>query len=132
MLFISTSEENPVPLYQQIVNQVRRQIIVGELGAGEPLPSIRQLAKDLTTSVITTKRAYQELERDGYIYTRPGKGSFVAQISSGKIEELKRLLVREHLNQAYQEAKQLGVDQRIVSEMLNEILKGDSIWTGRY
>ena len=66
------------PIYDQIVSQLRKQILTGELPADAPLPSIRSLAKDLGISVITTKRAYEELEGAGLIYTQPGRGSFVA------------------------------------------------------
>lgn len=81
-LMISNSSE--LPIYEQIVEQLKTKIITGELQAGESLPSIRGLAKDLKISVITTKRAYEELERLSYIETVPGKGSFV----SGKNKEL--------------------------------------------
>jgi GntR family transcriptional regulator len=125
-MFITISENNPVPLYRQIVEQVTRQIILGELRAGDPLPSIRQLAKELTTSVITTKRAYQELERAGYIYTRPGKGSFVAPLSPEKIESFKREVVREHLQQAVKAANKVGLEKRVIRELLEEVMEGDT------
>ena len=66
------------PIYDQIYTQIKHQIISGELEADQALPSIRNLAKDLRISVITTKRAYEELEREGFVYTVPGKGCFVA------------------------------------------------------
>ena len=66
------------PIYEQIVGQLRKEILTGALAADAPLPSIRALAKDLSISVITTKRAYEELEAAGLIYTQPGRGSFVA------------------------------------------------------
>ena len=67
-----------VPIYEQIVRQIKSQILRGELGEGDALPSMRLLAKELRISVITTKRAYEELEREGFITTVPGKGCFVA------------------------------------------------------
>ena len=76
-IFISNA--NGEPIYQQIVNQFKTRIIAGELHEGDALPSMRLLAKELRISVITTKRAYEELERDGFICTVAGKGSFVAQ-----------------------------------------------------
>lgn len=81
------------PIYQQIYDQVKNAILSGELREGDMLPSIRALAKDLRISVITTKRAYEELERGGYIYTAAGKGCFVSQKSSGMVyeEHLKKL-----------------------------------------
>lgn len=81
------------PIYQQIYDQVKNAILSGELREGDMLPSIRALAKDLRISVITTKRAYEELEQGGYIYTAAGKGCFVSQKSSGMVyeEHLKKL-----------------------------------------
>lgn len=125
-MFINLSENNPVPLYRQIIDQITRQIMSGELRGGDSLPSIRQLAKELTTSVITTKRAYQELEREGYIYTRPGKGSFVAPLSPEKIESFKRGVVREHLQQAVKEANKVGLEKRVIRELLEEVMEGDT------
>jgi GntR family transcriptional regulator len=79
-MLIILSPQNPTPFYQQIVEQIKNKIFSGEFESHEALPSIRQLAKELTTSVITTKRAYEELEREGFIYTRAGKGSFVSPV----------------------------------------------------
>ena len=85
------------PIYEQIVRQLREQILAGALPAGEALPSIRGLAKDLRVSVITTKRAYEELESAGLIYTQPGRGSFVSggghdALRESRMEELTRTL----------------------------------------
>lgn len=80
------------PIYEQIVTQLRKQILTGTLEADAPLPSIRQLARDLEISVITTKRAYEELEAAGLIYTQPGRGSFVA---CGSHEDLRGLRLKE-------------------------------------
>ena len=77
-MLIFINNKNGVPIYDQIYSQIKAQIINGTLEEDAPLPSIRNLAKDLHISVITTKRAYEELERNGLIYTAPGKGSFVA------------------------------------------------------
>ena len=76
-ILISNSSE--MPIYEQITSQIKQMIINGELGAGALLPSMRSLAKELRISVITTKRAYEDLERDGFIYTVVGKGSYVAE-----------------------------------------------------
>ena len=78
-MLILIDNRTGAPIYDQIFTQIKGQILSGELRADESLPSIRGLAKDLRISVITTKRAYDELERAGYIYTVPGKGSFAAQ-----------------------------------------------------
>ena len=79
-ILISNSGEKPI--YEQITSQIKNLIIQGELAAGQALPSMRLLAKELRISVITTKRAYEELEREGFVQTVPGKGSFVAGRSS--------------------------------------------------
>ena len=81
------------PIYEQISSQIKSQIIAGKLSPGEALPSIRALAKDLRISVITTKRAYDELEADGFLYTVAGKGCFVAEknlqlVREGRLKEL--------------------------------------------
>ncbi|MGM9648892.1 MAG: GntR family transcriptional regulator [Butyricicoccaceae bacterium] len=92
----NTSE---LPIYEQIAQQIKQQILSGALHEGDALPSIRALAKELRISVITTKRAYEELERDGFLYTVAGKGSFVAaqNLSLIKEEYLKR--IEEHLQE---------------------------------
>lgn len=87
------------PIYEQIFNQMKQQIIGGKLSEGDILPSIRTLAKDLIISVITTKRAYDELEKEGFIYTVAGKGCFVAEknlelVREGNLRELEDLLRR--------------------------------------
>jgi GntR family transcriptional regulator len=90
-IIISNSSDQPI--YDQISSQIRAKIISGELGEGDALPSMRLLAKELRISVITTKRAYEELERDGFIYSMTGKGSFVAgkNLDFIREENLKRI-----------------------------------------
>ncbi|MCG0278407.1 MAG: GntR family transcriptional regulator [Thermanaeromonas sp.] len=126
-MFISISPKHPVPLYQQIVEQVRSKILSGELRAGDPLPSIRELAKDLTISVITTKRAYLELEKEGLIITRPGLGTFVASIDPQKLVRLKRAQVREQLKAAIRAAKQAGIKKEELREMMEALLAEEHI-----
>ena len=87
------------PIYDQIYNQIKDRIICGGLEANEPLPSIRSLAKDLRISVVTTKRAYDELEREGYIYTLPAKGCFVAAQNTEMLKEHNLKLIEDHLNE---------------------------------
>ena len=84
-IIISNSSNKPI--YEQITDQIRQMIMNGELRPGEPLPSMRFLAKELRISVITTKRAYEELERDGFICTQVGKGSFVADSNQEIVRE---------------------------------------------
>ncbi len=84
---ILINNKSGLPIYEQIYSQIKNQIISGELGADEALPSIRNLAKDLQISVITTKRAYDELEREGFVYTVAGKGCFVSQKNTELLRE---------------------------------------------
>ncbi len=88
---------NNEPIYAQIYNQIKNSIINGELSSGELLPSIRNLAKELRISVITTKRAYEELERDGYIYSVAGKGSYVAEKNTEIIREANLKEIEEYM-----------------------------------
>lgn len=115
-IIISNSSNEPI--YQQIVTQLKEQIIKGQLTSGEALPSIRSLAKELQISVITTKRAYEELEREGFIETVPGKGSFVAAYSREKLEEKKLTIVESKLIEAVQAAKALNLPLKELKEML--------------
>jgi len=87
------------PIYEQIYSQMKAQILSGEIKADEPLPSIRNLAKDLRISVITTKRAYDELENEGFIVTVPGKGSFACEGNRELVREEHLRELEEHLRQ---------------------------------
>ncbi|EWH20297.1 GntR family transcriptional regulator [Bacillus haynesii] len=115
-IIISNSSDEPI--YLQIVNQLKDQIVKGELSESEALPSIRNLAKELKISVITTKRAYDELEREGFIVTVAGKGSYVAAINKDMLRETKVKLIEEHIAEAVTEAKQIGLTYEELQEML--------------
>ena len=93
------NNRNGVPIYDQIYGQIKDQIINGSLKEDDPLPSIRTLAKDLKISVITTKRAYEELETEGFIYTVPGKGSYVAHKNTEMLREQNLRKIEEHLSE---------------------------------
>lgn len=112
------------PIYDQIYTQIKHQIISGELEADQALPSIRNLAKDLRISVITTKRAYEELEREGFLTTVPGKGCFVAPRDLELVREDCLRRVEEHLSQAVDIAKGGGISLEELTGALN-ILYGD-------
>lgn len=107
------------PIYDQIFCQIKDQIISGALQEDEPLPSIRSLARDLRISVITTKRAYEELERAGFIYTLPGKGSFAASGSKELIREEKLRQIEELLSQAAELARYCGLGRDELLEILD-------------
>ena len=102
--FSATPAEKPI--YEQIADQVREQILSGALSAGDALPSMRVLAKELRISVITTKRAYEELERDGFLDNVPGKGCFVAPQNRELLREAQLRRVEDVLAQAVDEAPQ--------------------------
>ena len=116
-LIISNSSNDPI--YLQIVNQIKAMIMSGELSPGEALPSMRNLAMQMRVSLITTKRAYEELERDGFIETYTGKGSFVKAQNAELLREENLRQVEEHLQKAVQKAKMSG----ITFEELSDILK---------
>ena len=109
------------PIYEQIVSQIKRQIVSGELVSGEMLPSIRSLAKDLRISVITTKRAYEELEREGFIYTVAGKGCFVAARSSEWAREDLLRRIEGHLAEISRLAAAAGVSGEELCRMLRTL-----------
>ena len=100
-----------VPIYEQIVTQIKSAIVSGELTEGEALPSMRLLAKELRISLITTKRAYEELEREGFISTQQGRGSFVAERDLEFVREEKMRQLENQLEQAAATAKGCGVDR---------------------
>lgn len=108
-LEIILSNSSDKPLYEQIAVQIKNLIISGELNPGDTLPSMRYLAKELRISVITTKRAYAELERDGFITTVPGKGSYVSAKNTEIIREEQLRVAEQHLIEAVNVAKQAGI-----------------------
>jgi len=111
------------PIYEQIVTQLKAQIIAGALPPGEALPSIRALAKDLKISVITTKRAYDELEAQGFLYTVAGKGCFVAEKNLDLIREQQLKALEDHLAAAAELAKSCGMSPEELAEMLRTLLE---------
>ena len=116
---IIISNSSGVPIYEQIEEQIKHQIMTGELSAGEILPSMRVLAKELKISIITTKRAYEDLERDGFIESVMGKGTFVKAINSD--------IVRENLMFSIEELLEEAVDKAVIGNVsvdeLGEMLK---------
>ena len=112
------------PIYEQLYTQLKNQIVSGALGAEEPLPSMRGLAKDLRISVITTKRAYDELEREGFIYTVAGKGCFVAPANHELLREQKLRDMEGHLEEAARLAALCGVGRRELLETLETLTEG--------
>jgi len=115
---IIISNRSQEPIYEQITKQIKDSIIRGELSPGEALPSIRNLAKQLQISVITTKRAYEELEKDGFIETVGGKGSFVSGQNKELLKEKRLKTVEEKLAEAVIESKVLDISLSQLQEML--------------
>ena len=105
------------PIYEQIVTQIREQIVSGELMEDEALPSIRSLARDLRISVITPQRAYEELEAAGYIRTLPGKGSFVAQKNTELVREERLRQIEQSLAETARLAKLCGLNEEDILNM---------------
>lgn len=116
-LYISNSGQEPI--YAQITRQIKAKILNGELQQGDALPSIRLLAKELRISVITTKRAYEDLEADGFITTMPGRGSFVAPQTPALHREESLKQVEEHLQHAIDAARRGGITKDEVRETLD-------------
>ena len=120
-MLIFINNQNGVPIYDQIYQQIKAQIINGELREDEPLPSIRSLAKVLHISVITTKRAYEELEKDGFIYTAPGRGSFVAKKNTELLREETLKQIEEHLDAALKLGAAGGYDTNDIIDILKTL-----------
>lgn len=112
------------PIYDQIYSQIKAQIIAGKLSPGEALPSIRALAKDLRISVITTKRAYDELEADGFLYTVAGKGCFVAEPDLALFREQSLRQLEDHLTAAAELARTCGLSESELAELLRRKWEG--------
>ncbi len=126
-MLIVLDNSNPAPLYQQIVDQVRAKVLAGEIQPGTQLPSIRQLAADLLTSVITTKRAYQELEAAGLIQTRPGRGTYVCELTESSRQRLKLAEVEDHIREAVQAAARLGIRRPQLVELLERMMEAEGL-----
>ena len=114
---IIISNTSGVPIYEQIEEQIKSQIMTGSLVAGEALPSMRVLAKELKISIITTKRAYEDLERDGFIESITGKGSFVKAVNSDIVKESMMFEIQELLDKACDKA----VIGRVTRDELKEM-----------
>lgn len=115
---IILSNYSDKPIYEQITEQIKNLIIKGELAEAELLPSIRVLARELQISVITTKRAYDELEKDGYIVSVPGKGSFVGSQNMELLKEARIRIIEEKLIDAISAAKSIDISFGDLAKML--------------
>jgi GntR family transcriptional regulator len=120
----SVDPRSGVPMYLQLIEQVRRLVAVGALAAGEQLPTVKQLALDLTVNATTVARAYRDLERDGVIETSPGRGSFVR--SNGVVADVRRNLAdvaRTELEHAVREGRSLGLEAQELRALFDAVLQ---------
>ena len=124
---IILSNSSGKPIYEQIADQVREQILSGTLAEGDALTSMRLLAKELHISVITTKRAYEELEREGFLQNIPGKGCFVAPQNRELLREAQLRRVEDVLAQAVDEARKGGFSLSELQELLTLLYQGDEL-----
>ncbi len=122
---IIISNSSGQPIYEQICRQLKGAVASGKLRPGDPLPSIRNLARDLRISVITTKRAYEELERDGFIQTVAGKGSFVAQQNLELARESNLREIEQHLQAALELARQIALPTEELHNILTVLSEED-------
>ena len=113
--------QGTLAIYEQIVNQLKNAIVTGELSAGEALPSIRALAGDLNVSVITTKRAYEDLEKEGLIRSVPGKGFYVCEYNTDYLMEKQLMMLERRLSEVISDAKQAGLSADEVKEMVDAL-----------
>lgn len=116
---INIQSKSSVPIYEQIKNQIKDSIIAGEMKEGEPIPSIRNLARDLKISVITTKRAYEELEKEGLIYSVAGKGFYVDNPDTGYLIEKKVQGLEEQLDAVLRLCKEAQLSKEEVKDMVD-------------
>ncbi len=117
-ILITPQSENPI--YRQIEDSIRAQILNRKLKEDSPLPSIRQLAVDLHVSVITVKSAYEELEGDGFIYSFPGKGFYVSPMSEKQVSLIRRKIAEESITKQITYLKSLGISEEEIRTILNE------------
>lgn len=120
---ITILPQGTLAIYEQIVNQLKNAIVTGKLQAGEALPSIRALAADLSVSVITTKRAYEELEKEGLIRSVAGKGFYVCEYNRDYLKEKQLMMIEKRMGELIDEAKQAGLGCGEFVEMAETLWK---------
>ena len=123
LAFGPISPATPGPLYEQLILAVKREVVAGRLKPGDALPSLRGLAADLMVSLITVKRAYEELERDGVIYSRQGLGAFVAATGLDQVRDEKIKATATALREAVASARAAGLTDAEVKTMLRKIIE---------
>ena len=121
---ITILPQGTMAIYEQIVNQLKNEIVTGELTPGEALPSIRMLAADLFVSVITTKRAYEELEKEGLIRSVAGKGFYVCESNKDYLKEKQLMMLEKRLAELISDARQAGMSCRDFVDMATVLYEG--------
>ena len=121
---ITILPQGTMAIYEQIVNQLKNEIVTGELKPGEALPSIRMLAADLSVSVITTKRAYEELEKEGLIRSVAGKGFYVCESNKDYLKEKQLMMLEKRLAELISDARQAGMSCRDFVDMATVLYEG--------
>ena len=121
---ITILPQGTMAIYEQIVNQLKNEIVTGELTPGEALPSIRMLAADLSVSVITTKRAYEELEKEGLIRSVAGKGFYVCESNKDYLKEKQLMMLEKRLAELISHARQAGMSCRDFVDMATVLYEG--------
>ena len=121
---ITILPQGTMAIYEQIVNQLKNEIVTGELTPGEALPSIRMLAADLSVSVITTKRAYEELEKEGLIRSVAGKGFYVCESNKDYLKEKQLMMLENRLAELISDARQAGMSCRDFVDMATVLYEG--------
>lgn len=121
---ITILPQGTMAIYEQIVNQLKNAIVTGELMPGEALPSIRMLAADLSVSVITTKRAYEELEKEGLIRSVAGKGFYVCESNKDYLKEKQLMMLEKRLAELISDARQAGMSCRDFVDMATVLYEG--------
>lgn len=125
---IIISNDSGIPIYEQIKNQIKAQIVAGDLKEDEALPGMRTLASDLKVSVITTKRAYNDLEQEGYTYSMPGKGSFVKKLNEEVVRENAISKIEKYFYDAMTVAKASGIGIDELQEILKTLDEVGEVW----
>jgi GntR family transcriptional regulator len=120
-LFVALSASHPDPMYKQVTDQLKDAIASGDLKPNDRLPSVRELSEALNVSAITVKRAYADLENDGYILTRAGLGSFVVPVERGRLHERKLEEIREELRQIVRRGAKFGITVDEVVRLAREV-----------
>ncbi len=115
--------QGTLAIYEQIVSQMKNAIVLEELETGAALPSIRGMAAELKVSVITTKRAYEELEKEGLIRSVAGKGFYVCEYNTEYLKEKQRMMLEKRLLEVIEEAKRAGIDRKELQDMMQTLLE---------